>query len=185
MKFIDTIKKRRSIRKFLPIQIPRSMIEDLIQCASLAPSAKNRQPWQFIVISSQRKKEIADMMIRQLKNSHANENQFIYSSVRHTAAIIDQSSDLILVVRQKDDFWRYSDTLSIGAAVENICLRAVDQGLGTLWIGDMVFIENEILQFLNLENLELVCGIAVGFPNESPKARPRKPLHEILLWMDS
>jgi nitroreductase len=75
-------------------------------------------------------------------------------------------------------FTEINSTLSIGAAVENLILKATELGYGTLWIGNTCFAYQELLEELNVDG-QLVCAIAVGIPAESPEARPRKPLDEI------
>ena len=69
MELIETINNRRSIRKYKNIDIPNKCIEDLINSARLAPSAKNRQPWEFMIVKNETKNEIADIMLEQERKS--------------------------------------------------------------------------------------------------------------------
>ena len=59
---IREIENRRSIRKYKPDEIERKLIEEIIYSASLAPSAKNRQPWKFIVYQGEEKDKLVDVM---------------------------------------------------------------------------------------------------------------------------
>ena len=59
---IQEIENRRSIRKYKPNKIERKLIEEIIYSASLAPSAKNRQPWKFIVYQGEEKDKLVDVM---------------------------------------------------------------------------------------------------------------------------
>ena len=139
MELEETIKNRRSIRKYQNTDVPNELIEDLIECARLAPSAKNRQPWKFLIVKNNTKNQIADIMIKNEENSNVNLEEQIYkahSSVINTAQIIKEAPVLILVFKEHDDNWLTGDTLSIGGAIEHICLRATDLGLGSLWIRD-------------------------------------------------
>ena len=96
--------------------------------------------------------------------------------------MIKEAPVFILVFRQDDDdHWMTGDLLSIGAAVEHICLEAVNLGLGALWIRDTVYTQEEICQSVGVKSMQLVCSIAIGYPAESPNPRPRKPMNEILL----
>jgi len=63
MELKETIKNRRSIRKYKDIDISKEIIEDLIDCARIAPSAKNRQPWKFVIVTRNIKNKIADIML--------------------------------------------------------------------------------------------------------------------------
>ena len=59
---IREIENRRSIRKYKPDEIERKLIDEIIYSASLAPSAKNRQPWKFIVYQGKEKDKLVDIM---------------------------------------------------------------------------------------------------------------------------
>jgi len=75
------------------------------------------------------------------------------------------------------------DTQSIGAAIQNMLLRAEELGLGTLWIYDVFFAEQPINELLGRTD-EMVAAISIGYADESPAARPRKPLYEISTWLE-
>ena len=179
------IKNRRSIRKYKNRDIPNEVIEDLINFARLAPSAKNRQPWKFMIVKDKTKNEIADIMLEKEKKSKVSLERKIYnanSSVKATANIMKQAPILILVFKSKEDNWIIGDSLSIGAAIEHICLRATDLGLGSLWIRDIVYTQNEIANLVGKSYMELISAISIGYPDESPKQRTRKKLNEVLEW---
>ena len=63
MNTIDAIENRRSIRNFNTDKISKDIVEDILNCGRLAPSAKNRQPWYFVIVEDEMKNKIADMMI--------------------------------------------------------------------------------------------------------------------------
>lgn len=181
MQLIQAIKKRRSIRRYQDIGVAKELIEDLIDCARIAPSAKNRQPWEFVIVQDNVKNQIAEMMLKREETPERKRNQ-LGSSVKATARIIKQAPILILVFKPKDAYWQTGDTLSIGAAIEHICLRATDLGLGSLWIRDTIYVQEEIEKLVGYENKEMVSAICIGYTNESPKERPKKALSEILSW---
>lgn len=185
MELKEAINKRRSIRKFKSLDVSKELIEDLIACARLAPSAKNRQPWKFLIVQDDIKNQIADMMIGKEESSKISLEMKIYnahSSVESTAQIIKEAPILILVLKKYDDNWIIGDSLSIGGAIEHICLRATDLGLGSLWIRDIVHTQKEIAKLVGYEDMELISAISIGYPNENPNQRPRKNLDEILEW---
>lgn len=185
MELNETIKLRRSIRKYKDIDVSNKLIEKLIKQARLAPSAKNRQPWDFVVVKGKTKNMIADIMFKNKKNLKYSLDKKLYnmnSSVLFSSKIIRNAPVLILVFKPKDDKWLIGDTLSLGAAIEHICLTATDLGLGSLWIRDIVYTSSEIALFVGRSDIELVCAISIGYPDEKPKQRPRKKLSEILQW---
>lgn len=71
----------------------------------------------------------------------------------------------------------------MGAAIEHICLRATDLGLGSLWIRDTVFTQKEIAKLVHHESMELICAISIGYPAIQPEQRPRKDLAEMLEYL--
>jgi nitroreductase len=187
MELITTIKNRRSIRKFKNTEISKKIIEDLINCARLAPSAKNRQPWKFVIVTGNIKNQIAKIMLEKENSPKVSLERKKYNAnntVKRTAKIIKETSILILVLREYDDNWIIGDTLSIGGAIEHICLRATDLGLGSLWIRDIVYTKKEIAKLVGHEDMELISAISIGYPDEEPKQRARKKLNEILEWCE-
>ncbi len=185
MELKETIENRRSIRKYQELDVPDVLIEDLINCARLAPSAKNRQPWKFVVVRKDIKNQIADMMLEEeIKNRNKVSEELAErkSSIPTSARVIREAPVLILVLKQVDKKWTIGDTLSIGGAIEHICLRATDLGLGSLWIRDIAFTQKEIAKLVEEDELEVISAISIGYPAQEPKQRPRKQLEEILKW---
>ena len=154
MDTIKAIEDRRSIRKYKDIDVDKEIILDILNAGRLAPSAKNRQP-----------------------------DGRLYS-VSFTANVIKEAPVLILILKSKDDEWDRYDALSVGAAIENMCLRSTELNLGTLWIGDTDFVENEILDMTKHNDMELVSSLVIGYPNQEPKMRPRKDLEEIVEYYE-
>lgn len=180
------IEDRRSIRAFKNEKVSKNLIMDMLDCARLAPSAKNRQPWYFVIVEGNLKNQIADMMIKYAEENDDTEERKILkcpSSVKATAKVMKEAPTLILVLKEKDINCTTADTLSIGACIENILLRATDLGLGSLWIRDIVYVAEEVAKLVNHSDLELNSAISIGYSNQSPNARPRKQLEEIIEWI--
>jgi len=74
------------------------------------------------------------------------------------------------------------DTQSVGAAIQNMLLAAQAEGVGTLWICD-VFIAYDVLCDWLGERGELIAAISLGYADEAPAARPRKPLSDVTVWV--
>lgn len=174
----QAIEERRSIRRYTDDVVTKEQIIDILNCGRLAPSAKNRQPWFFVVTSGEKKNRIAEMM----KNAVSKEEENANSSVPRTAAIIEEAPVLILIFQEDDKNWLIGDNLSIGACVENMCLRAVEIGLGTLWIRDTYIAAEKIAEYCHKKDMILNCALAIGVPAVRPVPRPRKELEEITEW---
>lgn len=180
MEFEKVVEDRRSIRKFQTRKVEKEKICKLIEMARLCQSAKNRQPWKFLILENREKNQVADIMLDLFGKKDYELLGYINSS-RSSAEIIKNASILILAFMEKEDDWLTGDLLSIGAAIEHICLEAVNLGLGTVWIRDTVYTEEEIGKQVGYPDFQLISAIAVGYPDESPKPRSRKQIEEIIL----
>ncbi|MDE6733690.1 MAG: nitroreductase family protein [Oscillospiraceae bacterium] len=190
----DPIFTRRSIRKFLKRDVPLSLIDAMINAAIQAPSAKNRQPWRFIMLAGEHKAEFERCMESGLDREENGAPLLPRSSsglpdARNTLRIIKEAPLLIAVVNTNgkspfvpvdsdDRVTEICDTLSIGAAVQNMLLTAEKLGLGTLWIANTCFAYPELTELLKTDG-QLVGAVAVGYADEAPMPRPRKSIEEI------
>jgi len=179
--------------------VDRKIIEEMIYSATLAPSAKNRQPWKFIVYEGKAKDDLVNVMrkgIETEKQSHAlmPEWGFAIPDAENTVRIMEEAPCLIVVLNtnQKTPFESIEkekriveicDSLSIGAAVENMILTGTDYGLGTLWIANTCFAYNDLVDFIGTSD-QLTGIVAVGYKNENPDKRPRKKLEDIVEYKE-
>ena len=185
METLSAIEERRSIRGFFSCELEKEKVMDILNCGRLAPSARNRQPWYFVVVQNDKKDIIADMMIEYVNNSNyinEIENLGYKASVEMTANVMKQAPVLVLVFKPKDDIWVIEDNLSIGACVENMCLRATDLEIGSLWIRDIAYVGEEVSKTFGHEDMELNCALSLGYQSKFPKMRPRRELEEIVEW---
>lgn len=192
---INAIYKRRSIRKFQQKAVPMELINKVLDAGRVAPSAKNRQPWYYIVFAGEHKKELLDAMGNGLEREEQGitdlpNSRYGLADARNTLRIMREAPVIIIVINTNgkspflpvDNDERVTeicDSLSIGAAVENILLAAEEVGLGALWIANTCFAYRELTDYLNTDK-QLACAIAIGYANEKPDKRPRKPLKEIV-----
>lgn len=180
MEFEKVVENRRSIRKYLPKEVEQEKIDKLIEMARLCQSAKNRQPWRFMILCAEDKNMVADIMLELFERNDIELPGFVNSS-KSSANIIKAAPVLILVFKDKDEDWDVGDTLSIGAAIEHICLEAVNLGLGSVWLRDTEYTKTEICTALGYPELDLISAVCIGYPNEDPAPRTRKGINEIVL----
>ena len=182
---IKEIEDRRSIRKYKPDRVNKTMIEDMIYSATLAPSAKNRQPWKFIVYQGDEKDKLVEVMqqgINAEKISHELMPEWVFAipDAENTVRIMQEAPCLIAVLNtnQKTPFSgienekrivEICDSLSIGAAIQNMILTATGYGLGTLWIANTCFAYNDLVDFIGTD-CQLTGLVAVGIADESPRS---------------
>ena len=178
----EAIEKRRSIRKFKKNDIDKEKINAILEAGRLSPSAKNRQPWYFVVVNESIKNQIADIMINH-KQKKGQEGDYGYSSsITFTGEIIKEGTVLILIFTEEDENYLISDTLSIGACIENMILMATDLDLGTLWIRDTSHVEKEISSLVG-ETKKLSSALLIGVPDQNPNQRTKKNLKDISKWL--
>lgn len=192
---ITSIYQRRSIRKFQEKDVPIELLNKILDAGRVAPSAKNRQPWRYLVFANEHKKQLLKAMECGLQREEKGITDLPKSrhgllDAKNTFAIMQEAPVIIVVlntngrspflpVDNDERITELCDTLSIGASVENMLLAAEEVGLGALWIANTCFAYQELMSYLNLEG-QLVCAVAVGYANENPKQRPRKNLSEIV-----
>ena len=188
----DAIKKRKSVRKFKQRDLSDNVLKQLLKLATEAPSAKNSQPWQFLVLKNSSKDRISEIMLKKAKEIE--KKGVSIGSVKNSAGVIKQAPVLLIVyntnkkhylVAEKNyvDIWRSVDIQSIGASIQNILLAAADMGLGSLWIGDIFIDQEGINSYLDNENNELVAAISLGYPDEKPRKMDRKSLNKVVKWV--
>ena len=194
---IAAIYDRRSIRKFLDKPISKEDIMDIIQSGVKAPSSKNRQPWKYIVIQGTSKKEMIKVF-RQGIEREENESALLPQSKQHISAakytvdIMEEVPTIIFVVNSlgksilseltpEEHIYEICNIQSISVSIQNMLLAATEKGIGSLWICDIYFAYPELCEWLNSDG-QLIAAIAVGYPNEFPKERPRKTPDDIVEW---
>lgn len=189
------IKNRRSIRKYSPKAVNREQIEAIIEAAVLAPSAKNRQPWKYIVYTGESKAELLKVMEGALKKENEGHELLLRSAFGlpdafHTVKVMREAAVIIIVMNTNGKspfepidadlrFAEISDSLAIGASIENMILKATELGLGTLWIANTCFAYEDMMRFIDSPG-QLIGAVAVGYADESPNPRPRKDMKGVL-----
>lgn len=191
---MDYVKERRSIRKYSSKPVNKKLIDEILSAAVLAPSAKNRQPWKFIVYSADSKDELLNEMEKGLIKTKAEladmpNSEYMLSDAFNTLRIMREAPTVIMVLNTNgsspfadiDTFARITeicDSLSIGAAIENMLLKATELGLGTLWIANTCYAYSELADFIGTTD-QLIGAVAIGYADEAPTPRPRKSLDEV------
>ncbi|MGP8260682.1 MAG: nitroreductase family protein [Acidobacteriaceae bacterium] len=160
MNAIEAMQSRRSIRSYTPQTVDRATIIEIVDCARLAPTAMNDQPWEFIVITE--------------KSSLAR----IPPLLGHAEFIA--SAAFCVLVLARPSTCAVEDCC---AATENLLLAAVAHGLGACWVAGapQSYAPAVARAFGAPDSLTLVSIVSVGHPAESPSIEKR-PLADVLHW---
>ncbi|HIH01550.1 TPA: nitroreductase [Thermoplasmata archaeon] len=165
MEVLDAIKARRSVRAYSTTAVPDEVLEKVLDAGRLAPSAHNGQPWHFIVVKDEAKRQ---------EMSKARWAKFL----KESPVVIVGCGDA-----KASPEWYVVDTT---IALQNMVLAATSEGLGTCWIGS--FDEGLVRRLLKLpEQLKVVAMIALGHPRKKfdlaaavVRGSNRKPMDEIV-----
>jgi len=161
---LNTIKNRRTIRKFKPDSIEEEKIQMILEAGRWAPSFSNLQPWRFVVIKDKRLKHLLDKAAKE---------SVLLLGINEAPVVI-----LVCVDRRIDPL----HAIEAGAAAtQNMALAAHSLGLGAGWIGIWgTEVETAIQKLLNLpETTRVVSLLPTGIPNESPEGH-RKFFEELV-----
>lgn len=167
----DVIKGRRSVRNFLPRDVPQEAVESLLDAARWAPSAGNLQPWFFYVVRGRAEKEaLASFALGQSFIARA-PVVFVVCADPHISARVYRGRGSGLYCIQ--------DT---AAAVQNILLAAHSMGLGGCWVG--AFSEEKVAEYLKMPaDRRPVAIIPVGYPESAGGRTKRRDLNEIVKFI--
>jgi nitroreductase len=140
---------RRSIRAYAKKRIPTSVLNNILEAGRQAPSAGNRQPWHFIVVTDEETKQTL---------SWGRVNWFIK----------DAPLAILGCANTDTGNWSIKDT---AIALQNMVIAAWAMGVGSCWLG--AFKEGEVKQILNIpENWKVVALITFGYPAEGENRFP-------------
>ncbi|MCS7124742.1 MAG: nitroreductase family protein [Candidatus Bathyarchaeota archaeon] len=173
---IEVIKRRRSIRKFKPEQIPDSYLQEILECAILAPNARNQQKWHFTVIQN---REVLDKMANIMKENMLKSGIGFLVQRAKDPSFNPFGGAPTLVLITADKKARFAE-IDCALAAENILIAAESLGLGSLIMASTEFVfaseeGEEVKKELGVpEGYEHVCTIALGYKDENPPVRPRR-----------
>jgi nitroreductase len=184
-RFYKLLESRKSIRKFKPDAVPPEVLARVLAAGTHAPSGKNRQNWRFFVLQGKKRDEyltysqkswngIKDILQKRLKPS-------LYQFTERFFFTLGDAPVVILCYSMNDAEERYHTSIgSVYMAVENMNLACLVEGLGCCTMGAPLEIKSEIDDFLEIrklaegQQLELLCGLVIGYPDHEPPKAPRQ-----------
>jgi nitroreductase len=194
---IDTISRRHSIRQFQDLPVDDSLIKIILDAANQAPSAHNQQSWRFVVLREKKRLALASLVAARSNDfpkpssailrmaSRCLASAPVVISVNNTGSLIAHGSELFNLDHERSlDFFRTMEVQSSAAAVENLLLAATSLGLGSVWLGILYLIKDEVLTFLGETKGEFMAVIPIGYPKKDQGGPLKKPLEYVLKEFD-
>ena len=192
MSLNDIIKKRRSVRRYLPQTVPREVVHEVLVAAGWAPSAHNSQPWRFIILENPSvKRELAEAMVDDWASDAEKDGTKVDGKMRQER--IDRFANaptLVLACTTMDGLRKFPDQKrqmferdlaqqSLGAAMQNMLLTAHALGLGACWFCAPGFCKGTVRRVLGIpEAVEPEAFVIMGYPADTPSEPPKKTLAE-------
>lgn len=194
--FYELLQNRKSIRQF-KTEIPsKTVIEKVLMAGMQAPSGKNRQNWRFFVVSGKKREQylkysqkswenIKDILQQRLKPS-------LYEFTQRFFYTLGNAPYIIFCYSHNTKEEKYLTSVgSVYMAVENINLACNVEGLGCCTMGAPLEIKNDVDDFLGVKSLpefkagelELLCAIAIGYPDHNPPKAARQ-LEGRVTWLE-
>jgi nitroreductase len=163
MDTMEAIRLRRSVRSYLAKGVEEEKLQQVLDAGRLAPSAGNRQEWQFVVVQ--------DAELRAGLKDAARGQQFV----------ADAPVVIVACAPEHDHVMRCghpSFLIDVAIALQNMALAARALGLGTCWVG--AFDQSMVRGLLGIPaSVQVVELLALGYPTEWPEERSRRSLAEI------
>lgn len=172
MDVFQAIGDRRSIRKYKDQPVEREKVERVLNAARLAPSWKNMQCWRFLVLDRAARKEA-------LLDAFGDDNPGKKALLQAPVLIVVCADPSQSEVSHGMEYY----IADAAVAFQNLCLAALELGLGTCWMG--MYDEAAIKERLGIpEEIRVVGVTPLGYPDQDPRPRPRKELAEIAYYND-
>ena len=166
MDVMDAIKERYSVRSYKKKEIEEEKLNRVLEAGRLAPSAKNLQEWRFVVVRD--KEKIKKLMVSAKNQSFVGEAPVVIACCAVTDYYIMSCG-------------QFAYPIDLAIAVDHITLSAVEEGLGTCWVG--AFYEKEVKKILNIpQGIRVVVMLTLGYPDDFLPKKRRKPLSEIVMY---
>jgi F420 biosynthesis protein FbiB-like protein len=193
-----TIQERRSIRRFDDSVIPPETLQRVLEAATMAPSAHNRQPWRFVILTAlDDKRSLANTLGEELREDRLADGDDpgqIEKDVTQSIERITKAPVVVIACLSMEAMDVYADerrktaeyimaVQGVSMAAQNLLLAAHAEGLGACWLCAPLFTKDEVREELSLPDGWDPQGLIIlGYPADAGKDRPRRPIEEVSLW---
>lgn len=180
------IKNRRSIfpASYIQKEIPKEIIEQILESANYAPTHKLTQPWRFVVIRNEAKANLAEEL-RRIYQETVPAEKFLQKKFDSFRTKTSQAECIIAINAQfSGKIAEWEEIAATACAVQNMALTAEALNIGAYWSSPGLI--SGLGDFLGLAENEKCYGFFyMGYHNEEPRAAKRTPMVEKIKWMES
>ena len=175
---LETIKNRRSVRRFRPEQITTEALNTVIESALWAPSGHNTQPWHFLIVQDRKKiDQMSQTVIEKMKRSSIDWVRKL--AMKEGYHLFHKAPTVIIVSGRQPEGTFLPVVADCSAAIQNMLLAAESLDIGTCWIGltSFLFEEANEVALLNIpEDYRPFNSVAMGYKSSdfTPTPPPRK-----------
>lgn len=208
MEFKHVVEQRTSVRNFTDENIPEETIKEMIKYAGMAPCVGGKETWKFVAVSN---KDVINKMSKAVKEKYneilPKNDERITENVKRTVemfssvftkapvviavlsepytAIIDKAIESSSFTHKQINALRnHPDIQTIGAAIQNLLLAAVDLGYGACWLTAPMVAKDEIGKLLSIkEPYSLMALVAIGKPDKQPIPRTKASVEDFLEFL--
>jgi len=193
---LATIARRRSVRVFDGRPVAPELVRALIAAANQAPSAHNSQSWRFLVLGPEAKRELAALVSARSADFPRPTNVLLRMGARtiasapvviavaNTGELMRHGAELFPIAgEQNRDFFRTMEIQGSAAAVQNLLLAATALGLGSVWLGILYLMKDEVLSLLGEPRGEFMAVIPVGYGSAPAKGPKKQTDEEIVRYL--
>jgi nitroreductase len=193
------------VRRYNKTPVPKQLVLELLEAANMAPSATNRQPWEFVVVSRTYLDRLEDTLKEAFQERVASvSDEAMRRAIKDLSLPEEEGGDRLkalgafyrtlggapvaigVCLPREKDTWVWKNNISdSAAAIENLLLAAWGKGLGTCWMtGPLKGRADAIASFLGVpEDRELVAIVTLGYPDHQPPVPPKKDVAAKTRWI--
>ena len=196
MEFHNFLRSRRSVRRFLPREVPEAAVQRILTTALYAPSAHNRQPWRFCVLQTAAiKSRLADAMAIEFRRDLLNDNVPVAEAdarIEQSRSRITAAPLVIVLCMDLSEMDSYPDARraqaermmaiqSTAAAALQLLLAVHAEGLAGVWTCGPLFAPGAVRSALELDDTwEPQAMFFVGYSDQDPRPKVLKPLDTVM-----
>lgn len=189
MDAIEAMRTRRSIGRVLKQEVPKELIEKIIETATWAPNHFRTEPWRFFVLTGDGRKQLGEALVkiaaRNMDDPTTEENKAKLEKARNNpfrapviiVVAVEPSENPKVILKE--------EYASVNAGIQNMLIAAHTYGLGAVWRTGQPCYDREISNLFGLsEKGEVIGFIYVGYPDMTPPLRKRKSVDEVTKWIN-